>query len=402
MTHYFAYGSNLDETQMAERCPMAKLVGKAWLPGYRLFINQRGYANVLSEVQAQTIGLLWELTPEDEASLDLYEGCHRDIYTKCYCTVTDEDGKEEEALVYIDKKNHRFGYPEQDYIERIIAAAKKHDFPEYYQAMLQFWCDKKIRKDLNRFHGWLRSAGYVQETFSFMSSKSKATEEWHKACPRGHRVDGAEWLKKNQKKLILRAMRLFESQKDTATANMKKQFFELILETISNSAVAKIDKKIGSNRRELKRDARIMVHFIKTIDALFDSPELQKIIALVHDPDYSRADFGTAGIIITSDPHRNCYPTNRLIVTEHAPAVIGLWHHLFNSEGEEDLAPHSDYDFVVAFADATEASLNESTETVLRNILQEVKKAAQERIGDIDREDDWLRMYTDPEDDEDF
>lgn len=41
---YFAYGSNMDESQMAHRCPTAKPAGKARLDVYRFIINDRGMA----------------------------------------------------------------------------------------------------------------------------------------------------------------------------------------------------------------------------------------------------------------------------------------------------------------------------------------------------------------------
>ena len=35
-TRYFAFGSNLDQEQMRARCPSAKLLGPAVLPGHAL------------------------------------------------------------------------------------------------------------------------------------------------------------------------------------------------------------------------------------------------------------------------------------------------------------------------------------------------------------------------------
>lgn len=407
MTLYFAYGSNMDERQMAKRCPTAKLVGKAWLPGYRLFINQRGYANVLPARGAQTIGLLWELTAEEEATLDLHEGCHKGIYKKCYCTVTDEAEKELEALVYIDKKNRSFGYPKHDYIERITTAAKKHAFPEYYQAMLQFWCDKQIRKDLNRFYHWLRSTN-AKESFTYMSSKSKATEEWRKTCPQDPRIDGHDWLKKNHKKLVLNAMTLFESQVHASTTDLKRAFFELVLETLSNRAVDKIDRLIRKERQELNNKVNVVKRFIKQTDELSESTELQKIIELAQDKERRGEELAGLNVIITTDLDRIHGPRDRFIVTEHAPAISQLWHRVFWPENVERLSSDDerwvhprDARFMEAFADATEASLNESTETVLRNILKEVKKTAEGLIEDLEREDDRLSWYTDPEDEDD-
>jgi hypothetical protein len=47
MKRYFAYGSNMWDQQMKERCPESHKLGTARLAGYRWIISARGYANVL-------------------------------------------------------------------------------------------------------------------------------------------------------------------------------------------------------------------------------------------------------------------------------------------------------------------------------------------------------------------
>jgi hypothetical protein len=39
MRYYFAYGSNMDEKQMASRCPGSQLVGRARLLAHSFLIN---------------------------------------------------------------------------------------------------------------------------------------------------------------------------------------------------------------------------------------------------------------------------------------------------------------------------------------------------------------------------
>mgnify|MGYP006305897221 CR=1 FL=1 len=45
-TLYFAYGSNMDEDQMYDRCPGATLAGMATLDEYAFIINEIGRAHV--------------------------------------------------------------------------------------------------------------------------------------------------------------------------------------------------------------------------------------------------------------------------------------------------------------------------------------------------------------------
>ncbi|KPI43735.1 uncharacterized protein AB675_6552 [Cyphellophora attinorum] len=107
-TFYFAYGSNLSTTQMGIRCHQdpqsSQPVAIARLDDYEWIICQRGYANVVAlpplqpqsnssntpsispgsqtkttssttSINKRTVhGLLYNLSPADEARLDLYEG----------------------------------------------------------------------------------------------------------------------------------------------------------------------------------------------------------------------------------------------------------------------------------------------------------------------------------------
>lgn len=84
MTPYFAYGSNLQLAQMAQRCPASIFSGRATLPGYRWQINQRGVANVVpcDEPGCKVEGLIYLINSKDEKSLDRSEGVARDFYQK--------------------------------------------------------------------------------------------------------------------------------------------------------------------------------------------------------------------------------------------------------------------------------------------------------------------------------
>ncbi|KAK7887604.1 hypothetical protein LTR67_009505 [Exophiala xenobiotica] len=87
-TFYFAFGSNLSAYQMSIRLThstsssvpvaVARLDGHAWI------ICERGYANVVAlpesnaATDANTVwGIVYNMSPEDEATLDRYEG-HND------------------------------------------------------------------------------------------------------------------------------------------------------------------------------------------------------------------------------------------------------------------------------------------------------------------------------------
>lgn len=89
-TFYFAFGSNLSPTQMRGRLSSfpssSKPIAIASLPGWKWLICTRGYANIVelppnqhaSDTDATTVwGVLYDLSPTDEETLDAYEG-HND------------------------------------------------------------------------------------------------------------------------------------------------------------------------------------------------------------------------------------------------------------------------------------------------------------------------------------
>ena len=97
---YFAYGSNLDLEQMAQRCPDAEIVGPVRLENYELRFRGNGFATVTPKKGGVVYGLVWKITPNCEQSLDRYEGYPRH-YTKETVTVKDAAGAEIPVMVYI-------------------------------------------------------------------------------------------------------------------------------------------------------------------------------------------------------------------------------------------------------------------------------------------------------------
>lgn len=94
---YVAYGSNLNLRQMAFRCPGARVYKTGMLKGYRLTFNR--YLTVEKDDKYATPVALWEIGPQDEKSLDRYEG-YPSFYRKETVTVETADGPVE-GMVYI-------------------------------------------------------------------------------------------------------------------------------------------------------------------------------------------------------------------------------------------------------------------------------------------------------------
>ena len=117
---YIAYGSNLNLTQMAHRCPTAKPVGTAAIKGYELLFRgdeYRGVATIEPREGSTVPVLLWDIKQKDETALDRYEG-YPSLYGKQMMDV-ELDGKPVSAMVYVMTPGHGIGYPSQHYLDII-------------------------------------------------------------------------------------------------------------------------------------------------------------------------------------------------------------------------------------------------------------------------------------------
>lgn len=122
---YIAYGSNLNLAQMAGRCPTAEVVGKAVLRGWRLAF--RSVATIERRIGYTVPVLVWKLQPEDEQSLDRYEGWPN-LYYKENLKVT-LDGKRRTAMVYIMNGNsHPYSPPARSYMRTILEGYESAGF----------------------------------------------------------------------------------------------------------------------------------------------------------------------------------------------------------------------------------------------------------------------------------
>lgn len=88
MTLYAAYGSNLDPAQMRERCPHSPAAGAGWVRGWRLTFGgeQLGWEGALATIVPDAAGEvfvgLYDVTRDDERTLDAWEGADHGLYRK--------------------------------------------------------------------------------------------------------------------------------------------------------------------------------------------------------------------------------------------------------------------------------------------------------------------------------
>lgn len=135
MPAYFSYGSNMDATEMKQRCPGAVLEGIAVLPDHRLMITADGFATIVPDHGHRVMGALWALTESDERALDVYEDIASGFYRRDFISVVAQ-GRVVRALVYVASSD-RPGKPRPGYLELILSAARALGLPAAYVTELE-------------------------------------------------------------------------------------------------------------------------------------------------------------------------------------------------------------------------------------------------------------------------
>lgn len=118
--YYVAYGSNLNLRQMRYRCPAAKLCGTSLLKNYELQfkgLSNGAYATIAPKKGSSVPVAVWEITPQDERSLDRYEG-YPSHYFKQNVSVKVND-KNINAMVYVMNLRMQFGLPSTSYYRTV-------------------------------------------------------------------------------------------------------------------------------------------------------------------------------------------------------------------------------------------------------------------------------------------
>lgn len=115
---------------MASECPGATRVGPATLEGYRFGIASAGYGTARPEPGSIIHGVLWLLTPGDEAALDRFEGVPEGLYYKSTLSVSGADGAQS-AMLY-RASDPTPGRPVPGYLERIVEVAESLNLPSAY------------------------------------------------------------------------------------------------------------------------------------------------------------------------------------------------------------------------------------------------------------------------------
>lgn len=113
---YIAYGSNLNLTQMEQRCLTARVIGASEIKDYELVFRGSRYSAVatIEPCKGSSVPiLLWGIQTEDEKSLDRYEG-YPNFYGKENMEIV-LNGRTVSAMVYVMTPGHELGIPSERY-----------------------------------------------------------------------------------------------------------------------------------------------------------------------------------------------------------------------------------------------------------------------------------------------
>lgn len=130
---YFAYGSNMNLEQMAQRCPNAKVVRAVCVDGYSLAFcggGTNGVATIIPQKESHVDGVLWKITQDCEKSLDFYEGYPR-LYGKEKITVRAQGMPPMTAMAYTMNAPYRDApaLPSKQYLNGILCGCYENKIP---------------------------------------------------------------------------------------------------------------------------------------------------------------------------------------------------------------------------------------------------------------------------------
>lgn len=141
---YFAYGSNMDEEQMSQRCPSSTFYGVATLPEHRLAFTRYskgrgcGVADCLPAKGSEVWGVVYDITETDLSTLDRSEGYLPGRANNAYIRenrqifMNGDQGRPETVAIYFACRQDNPPLPSPAYKAQIIKGARFWLLPEMY------------------------------------------------------------------------------------------------------------------------------------------------------------------------------------------------------------------------------------------------------------------------------
>lgn len=113
---YFAYGMNTNRLGMAQRCPQARPLGMATLPGWRF--RFAGPADIVRDPNSEVHGVLWDISQHCLNSLDTLEG-YPHFYNRQWAMVK-YNGVATTAMTYFMQPGAKDQPPSPGYLDCVV------------------------------------------------------------------------------------------------------------------------------------------------------------------------------------------------------------------------------------------------------------------------------------------
>lgn len=117
---YFAYGANMSQASMARRCPAATNPRPFVLQDWKLKFYS--HATIEHSPGDSVWGILWDITPECERSLDSFEG-FPSYYTKR------KYHQDKQKFFFYEMASYREGSPSKCYVDDIRSVYRYFNQP---------------------------------------------------------------------------------------------------------------------------------------------------------------------------------------------------------------------------------------------------------------------------------
>ncbi len=141
MTLYAAYGTNLDPARMGDRCPHSPLQTTGWLEGWRLTFGGEEHGwdgslpTLVQDPFERVFVAVYDLTREDAAQLDGWEGADLGLYRKTKIRVATLTGEVVAWTYVLDA--FEGGLPSASHLGLLSEAAEAAGAPDDYVAALR-------------------------------------------------------------------------------------------------------------------------------------------------------------------------------------------------------------------------------------------------------------------------
>lgn len=136
---YFAYGSNLDPDQIAERTRHAGETKLCWVEGYGIKFNKRSMdgtskANITPRAGGNVWGVLYQCNEQFLSEMDMCEGVPGGHYVRMHLLVQCTGERDVKATTYVAGQSFIADSlrPSDVYLDTILRGARHHGLPADY------------------------------------------------------------------------------------------------------------------------------------------------------------------------------------------------------------------------------------------------------------------------------